>query len=251
MKKNAIIDIIEMQLLLQTFRDAESIPTSFIDLLKQKHAGVERELSLLGFWTDEAVKKTDDRPELTADIKAKPAVEAEQPPVVEVGNAVQVEVSKPSQVPVRPQSQKPQEVTMPKPVVVDAPAAHKKNVDDRPMQQAPTVGSPDVRHANAPRPMPRQSEAERPQFRQRNAADIANYGTPVNDVRKAFGINDRFLFQRELFGGDNGAMEAAIEGINASRSFDDAHSYLLRTFGWDEAEPTTDAFMKAVHRRFL
>lgn len=84
-----------------------------------------------------------------------------------------------------------------------------------------------------------------------SAMDIANYGTPVDDLIKAIGINDRFLYQRELFKGNKLAFDAAVETVNAATSYNQAYQYLRQTFGWDETEPTVEAFLKSVHRRFL
>ncbi len=84
-----------------------------------------------------------------------------------------------------------------------------------------------------------------------SATDIANYGTPVDDLIKAIGINDRFLYQRELFKGNKMAFDAAVETVNAATSYGQAYQYLRQSFGWDETDPTVEAFLKAVHRRFL
>lgn len=84
-----------------------------------------------------------------------------------------------------------------------------------------------------------------------SAMDIANYGTPVDDLIKAIGINNRFLYQRELFKGNKLAFDAAVETVNAATSYNQAYQYLRQTFGWDETDPTVEAFLKAVHRRFL
>ncbi|MEE1347390.1 MAG: hypothetical protein U0K36_05860, partial [Bacteroidales bacterium] len=84
-----------------------------------------------------------------------------------------------------------------------------------------------------------------------SAADIANYGTPVKDVTKAIGINDKFLYIRELFGGNKLTFDSAVATINAASSYQQAYQYLKQTYGWDETDPTVEAFLKAVHRRFL
>jgi Tfp pilus assembly protein PilE len=42
------------------------------------------------------------------------------------------------------------------------------------------------------------------------------------DFRKAFSLNDRFRFRRELFGGDEGRMNEAISDLNELQSFEDA-----------------------------
>lgn len=85
---------------------------------------------------------------------------------------------------------------------------------------------------------------------QASAADIANYGTPVSDITKAIGINDRFLYQRELFNGNKQALDEALAAINQATSFNQAYIY-IKQFGWDESDPTAEAFLKAVHRRFI
>ncbi len=90
-----------------------------------------------------------------------------------------------------------------------------------------------------------------PQKAKASAVDIANYGTPVSDVSRAIGINDRFLYQRELFKGNKMAFDAAIETINAASSYEQAYQYLRQSFNWDETDPTVEAFLKAVHRKFL
>lgn len=93
--------------------------------------------------------------------------------------------------------------------------------------------------------------ATQPQVTHASAVDITTYGKPVNDFNKAIGINDSYLFLRELFGGNKMAFQAAIETVNAAGSFDKAQQYFRSTYHWDETSPIVEAFYKAVHRRFL
>ncbi len=76
MKKNAIIDIIsgdiaDIQLLISTFKDAERIPSAFVDALKTKYEGLGQEIALLDFWRDDyaqpAATQTVTKPEVVAD----------------------------------------------------------------------------------------------------------------------------------------------------------------------------------------
>ena len=93
--------------------------------------------------------------------------------------------------------------------------------------------------------------ATQPQVTHASALDITTYGKPVDDFNKAIGINDSYLFLRELFGGNKMAFQAAIETDNAAGSFDKAQQYFRSTYHWDETSPIVEAFYKAVHRRFL
>ncbi|MEZ5012337.1 MAG: hypothetical protein R2744_12495 [Bacteroidales bacterium] len=45
---------------------------------------------------------------------------------------------------------------------------------------------------------------------------------PVSDLVKAIGINDRFLFIREIFGGNQEAYNKAIGQLNEVKSIDEA-----------------------------
>ncbi|NPA35952.1 MAG: hypothetical protein GXO47_03780 [Chlorobi bacterium] len=74
---------------------------------------------------------------------------------------------------------------------------------------------------------------------------------PVDDVRKAMGINDRFLFQRELFNGNNKLFEHTLDQLNDMSSFDDARRFLESNFNWDMESDVTASFFKMVKRRFL
>ena len=44
----------------------------------------------------------------------------------------------------------------------------------------------------------------------------------VGELRKAFTINDRFRFRRELFGGDDREFVALIDRLSGMSSFDEA-----------------------------
>lgn len=81
--------------------------------------------------------------------------------------------------------------------------------------------------------------------------DIASFGTPVNDIRKAIGINDRFYFQRELFDNNNTLMNSTLDQINTFENYNQAYIFLKNNFKWDESKNETEDFLRAVRRRFL
>lgn len=85
---------------------------------------------------------------------------------------------------------------------------------------------------------------------QKEAWRTAMPGTAVKDVRSAISLNDRVLFIRELFGGDAGLFQKAVDDINAMGSLDEMVSYVNeRHPGWDLDSDTVYRLMMAVRRK--
>lgn len=74
---------------------------------------------------------------------------------------------------------------------------------------------------------------------------------PIQDLNKAIGLNERFLFVRELFGGDKNAYYEAIQIINEMPNYEEAEQYIQERFNWDEDKPEVIRFMELVRRRFI
>ena len=77
----------------------------------------------------------------------------------------------------------------------------------------------------------------------------AIYGKPVDDIRLAISLGDRFLYQRELFGQNAELMQKTLTELNALGSFDEAVRYISK-FGWDTESSTYQQFIVTLHRRF-
>lgn len=78
--------------------------------------------------------------------------------------------------------------------------------------------------------------------------------TPVKDLRKAIGINDRYLFLSELFRGDEAMYERSIKTINTFNIYGEAEFWINRELktklGWNEESATVKDFFQLVRRRF-
>ena len=78
--------------------------------------------------------------------------------------------------------------------------------------------------------------------------------TPIKDLRKGVGINDRFTFVRELFRGDEAFYERSIKTINGFHIFSEAEYWINRELkykiGWDEDKEVVRHFYQLVRRRF-
>jgi hypothetical protein len=77
---------------------------------------------------------------------------------------------------------------------------------------------------------------------------------PIKDLRSAIGINDKFQFIQELFGGDEKLFEVGIKTINAFKIFPEAHFYIKRELreknNWDEESNVVKQFDQLIKRRF-
>jgi hypothetical protein len=78
--------------------------------------------------------------------------------------------------------------------------------------------------------------------------------TPIKDLRKAVGINDRFLFINELFRGDESMYERSIKTINSFNIYAEAEYWINRELklklGWNVDSPSVQHFDQLVKRRF-
>lgn len=87
-------------------------------------------------------------------------------------------------------------------------------------------------------------------FGEPQASKAVLYGKPVDDIRQAISLGDRFLYQRELFGQNAELMQRTLTDLNALRSFDEAVSYIMTHFQWDADSSTYQQFIVTLHRRF-
>ncbi len=78
--------------------------------------------------------------------------------------------------------------------------------------------------------------------------------SPIKDLRKAIGINDRFVFVNELFRGDEAMYERSIKTINAFAIYPEAEYWINRELkvkiGWNENKEAVKHFYQLVKRRF-
>lgn len=77
---------------------------------------------------------------------------------------------------------------------------------------------------------------------------------PVKDLKRAIGINDRFLYINELFRGDEAMYERSIKTINSFSIFPEAEYWIRRELktklGWKDSDDTVKQFDQLVRRRF-
>ncbi len=78
--------------------------------------------------------------------------------------------------------------------------------------------------------------------------------TSIKDLKKAIGINDRFVFINELFRGDEVMYERSIKTINNFTIYPEAQYWMERELktklGWDGNRQAVQEFYALVKRRF-
>ncbi len=73
----------------------------------------------------------------------------------------------------------------------------------------------------------------------------------LSDFRKAFSLNDRFRFRRDLFHNNENQMNQVISDLNQIGSLDQAIEYINQNLSWDmNSEPVVD-FMKLLEKRYI
>ena len=120
-------------------------------------------------------------------------------------------------------------------------------VAEEPIAEEPIAEEPIVEEPIAEEPV---ADEEKVAAEESVAPKANLYGKPVDDIKQAIALGDRFLFQRELFRQNVELMQRTFADINALHSFNEAIAYLDKRFDWDKESNTYALFLTALHRRF-
>lgn len=164
--------------------------------------------------TEELLSHAEDKDEEGPEVEVELIVadEPEEEPVVEPEPAVEEPIAEPEP--------EPEPVVEPEPIVEPEPV-----VESEPM------------------PTPTPTEKPRP-------VQTSLFGTPVSDIRQAISLGDRFLFQRELFGGKGELMQKTLDQLDQLSSLGEALTYIGDKFQWDKESSTYELFVNVLRRRF-
>ena len=81
--------------------------------------------------------------------------------------------------------------------------------------------------------------------------------TPLSDLAKAFGLNEKIFTVNELFGGDIASFDNAINSLNSMTNIESAKEFIIENlvskYNWDTESKLKKAeyFIKRVKRRYL
>lgn len=246
MEKEALLDIIlqdlkELDRLLRTFSGKDHIPEAFIHLAQSKVSGIANEVGLLGSLAKSssqttAAPETTPQPESEPTPITAPAPEPEEEPKMEQTEELTEEAQEQSKVESKEQSkvESKEQSTLQRPAVAppsspEAPGTEKKVLGE-------LLGK------------------DRTSFNEKLGNGQGNGSnkvlSPITDLRKGLGINDRFFFQRELFNGSSDVMNQTLDQLNQMNSLSSAKSFLAANFKWKPDQEAVHAFMDLLERRF-
>ena len=220
-----LLDIRELERLVAGMRDAEVYPVSFFGqtfdlthkILKDLHSLEAAQIEMLR-------KQMEEHQALIQSIPpsvATPVQTAQEPPVI-ASAPIQAEA----------------ETVVEEPEV--KPIATEEVIEEVPHEKTP------VEEPVAVQPEP-VMPPERPGLFLNDLLEKKN----LSDFRKAFSLNDRFRFRRELFGGDEARMNKAINDLNDLHSYEDSVTYLNNELKWNIEDEAVADFIKLLEKRFL
>ena len=71
----------------------------------------------------------------------------------------------------------------------------------------------------------------------------------TTSLRKAIGLNDKFLMTRDLFDGDNEAFEEAITALDECETLDDCMIYIVENYEWNPDSEGAKFIMQLLERK--
>jgi hypothetical protein len=75
----------------------------------------------------------------------------------------------------------------------------------------------------------------------------------ISDLKSAIGINDKFQFANELFGGNILEYEIAVQQLNTAETIESASEYFMsiqQLYNWDSENETVKRLFDLVERRY-
>ncbi len=286
MNKEALLNIIlsdinEVETLLRSFQGSEEIPAAFMDLTERKLHHLVEEFSLLKT-INQAVSNPAKKEEKITETEQKvidTPTPAEEPTIV-------IEKQEPViQEPVVIKEEKivtTNNTEVAKPIVEeqkeDTTITSTKEVEINTIKQEEPVSNTvnEIKPTPLETPTPEiKIEEKKIEIKEESAKTlgeslggekksvndiIANnkesklqqtlMGKPIQDLTKSLGLNDRFMFQRELFEGNADIMKQTLLQLNEMPDFNSAQSFISSNFNWDQEQEATQAFFNYVKRKF-
>ena len=71
----------------------------------------------------------------------------------------------------------------------------------------------------------------------------------ISDLRKAIGLNDRFLMIRDLFDGDASRYEDTISTLNEFDDLDECMIYIVENFAWNPDSEGAKLLVSLIERK--
>ena len=224
-----------------------------LDFLKLLVTRFHDQEKINGLELDVALSKTQDIYDQLLRIKLLPEAEAS------VFTVVEKPIISPPQRPDPPKKEQPQkpqtaDIVVPEkaPVVKEEKIAKKETVAVSEEKKQPPVAEPAKTSILAEKISPSDFQPINETLAQQKVGnDLSSklQTAPLSSMVAGIGLNDKFLYIRELFKGDNVLYSNTIRLLDTAESLEDALDFIHRHFDWDEKNDTTQKFINLVYRR--
>jgi hypothetical protein len=138
---------------------------------------------------------------------------------------------------------------------LDGPAEQVSLFDDDPTFEAAPAPEPAPTPVPATKQSPAPESAAAPAPVEEPTLVATLEQRPIDDLRTAFGIAEKYQFIQELFNNDAVAFSNALDALDDAGSMEVAEAWLsqhVTSFNdWDQEEQPMARFMEVVKRRFL
>ena len=90
-------------------------------------------------------------------------------------------------------------------------------------------------------------------IREKRKTDISalHQSSPIKTIIGSMGINDKFIFIRELFHGDAELFRQTLENLDSSRDYSSACNYIADKFNWNMESETVESLLSLIRRKFI
>lgn len=141
---------------------------------------------------------------------------------------------------------------------VNAMSSHQQSFQYDPIEEVPTLSHQDPAPAN--KKILNELNFDYPESLNDRLKEVkielsqSLTSTPIKDLKKAIGINDRFLYINELFRGDEAMYERSMKTIQNFSIYPEAEFWIRRELkvkiGWLDSDPVVKQFDQLIKRRF-
>ena len=134
-------------------------------------------------------------------------------------------------------------------VVHPAPEAHVEPKEEAPAPEVQPVNEPEAKVLE-PEKQSVEEEKETGAIKPNRSLQDVLEKQNLSDFRKAFSLNDRFRFRRDLFHGDENQMNQVIADLDQTTSLQEAMDYIQGHLAWDLNDETASDFVKLLEKRY-
>ncbi len=201
------------------------------------------------------------------DEKSEQTLQKEAPPVVKADNSIPPSIPVQAEVQVNDIPQQEKQVEVPVPALKASEPVEKTNTITPEKFPEPEVVAPPSKTVVAPAKTVESPRTTIDLFGQQAAESLADklvkeqddsvaakiQRQPISDLKMAIGINEKFLFVNELFGGSLEKYNQTIDELNSFKSYIGAKTFLIEKKVNDQWEADSLAFKKLmglVERKF-